>query len=117
MTSNNFIQETNNSIELERKTINVAANNKHALDRYGRNPKEKSRHYSFSVKHSTYDSHYQQEKHRELVIPANLTMEELMESNRLVERKLTLFRKKKQPHPMKYGKIPELEEEEDNSLM
>lgn len=47
-----------------------------------------------------------------------MTMEELMEKNRLVERKLTLFRKKKQMHPqiMKVSKIPELEEEEDTEF-
>jgi len=44
-----------------------------------------------------------------------MTMEELMESNRLVEKKMTLFRKKRHIQPNRISKIPELDEEEDST--
>jgi len=44
-------------------------------------------------------------------------MEELMEKNRLVERKMTLFRKKKQLQVAKFGKIQELDEEDDANFL
>lgn len=40
-----------------------------------------------------------------------------MEKNRLVERKMTLFRKKKQLQVAKFGKIQELDEEDDANFL
>lgn len=40
-----------------------------------------------------------------------MTMEELMQRNRLVERKMTLFCKKKSAQCNRISQIPELEEE------
>lgn len=64
------------------------------------------------VKKQRYENSGQEASYVGATQPIGLSMEELMEKNRLVEKKMSMFRKKKYLQQNRISKIQELDEED-----